>query len=619
MRRILLAFVLAFCSVHADAQFLSGQVLTATALNSALAAKVASSSLSASTGAGLVGFAQSGTGAVTRTLLSKAQDTVNVLDFGGDPTAATDSTNAFLNAAASLGSNGGTVRFKGWYLINSAMTIPDNVMLVGDGINGAASAYTPFTSAAFPSALVLNPSGGLTLGNRNGVSNALLINQILAPGGSYALPFANATVATNALAAFSGTAITQGSHAVDERMDNLMIVGFNQCVNLNTGSTNSRPFLSHIYGDCTNGIAVSNVADIGRVEDAHFYPFTTGNQTWSTAALLLRGGTAYYTGVNSTWMKWQDAFEYGWAIGHQVSGSADIRCIACGADSPTGTAQSNIGFQYTGGVYNAYCIGCTATGQGASGFQINVTPTNNASSVTLISPVSHGNNSASGYVDVQQGGYSIVGGFFADNSSTGQIQIESGAGNGSVIGSIFANGGTAPIYGNATALTKLQFSGNTFQNTTAYAGNLSATNFASPSGVSVSSGGAVLLANRPAAQNGIVRYQTAGSDRWWAGVNNSAESGSNAGSNYIVQRYSDAGSVIDSPLTIVRSTGVVQLSDGVSLPQLTVATLPTCNASYKGVLAAVSDATSPTYNATLTGGGSVSVPVYCNGSSWTSH
>lgn len=51
----------------------------------------------------------------------------------------------------------------------------------------------------------------------------------------------------------------------------------------------------------------------------------------------------------------------------------------------------------------------------------------------------------------------------------------------------------------------------------------------------------------------------------------------------------------------------------------TVATLPTCNATLKGSLASVTDATAPTYNAALTGGGAVSIPVYCNGSAWTAH
>jgi hypothetical protein len=57
----------------------------------------------------------------------------------------------------------------------------------------------------------------------------------------------------------------------------------------------------------------------------------------------------------------------------------------------------------------------------------------------------------------------------------------------------------------------------------------------------------------------------------------------------------------------------------VLLKNYTVATLPTCTAALKYALAAVSDATAPTYNASLTGGGAIAVPVMCDGSAWKSH
>lgn len=60
-------------------------------------------------------------------------------------------------------------------------------------------------------------------------------------------------------------------------------------------------------------------------------------------------------------------------------------------------------------------------------------------------------------------------------------------------------------------------------------------------------------------------------------------------------------------------SGVVQLQ------LLTVATLPTCNGTTTHSMASVSDATAPTYNAALTGGGAVQIPVYCNGTAWTAH
>jgi hypothetical protein len=59
---------------------------------------------------------------------------------------------------------------------------------------------------------------------------------------------------------------------------------------------------------------------------------------------------------------------------------------------------------------------------------------------------------------------------------------------------------------------------------------------------------------------------------------------------------------------------------GVSLAGSTVASLPTCNSASKGSMRYVTDAAAaPTYNAAVSGGGSVVIPVFCNGTQWTNH
>ena len=52
---------------------------------------------------------------------------------------------------------------------------------------------------------------------------------------------------------------------------------------------------------------------------------------------------------------------------------------------------------------------------------------------------------------------------------------------------------------------------------------------------------------------------------------------------------------------------------------LTVETLPACTSGTFGQWYVVSDATSPTYNAAPTGGGTVFVPVLCMNDAWTTH
>lgn len=76
--------------------------------------------------------------------------------------------------------------------------------------------------------------------------------------------------------------------------------------------------------------------------------------------------------------------------------------------------------------------------------------------------------------------------------------------------------------------------------------------------------------------------------------------------------------------TALTVTGVsgslgITATQPVGHPGFTVATLPTCNATLKGGMAYVTDATAPTYNAALTGGSNVIVPVFCNGTAWSSH
>ncbi|VWC95888.1 hypothetical protein BCO18175_03702 [Burkholderia contaminans] len=76
----------------------------------------------------------------------------------------------------------------------------------------------------------------------------------------------------------------------------------------------------------------------------------------------------------------------------------------------------------------------------------------------------------------------------------------------------------------------------------------------SPSGVAgVQIGGS-------AGQYKVLTFATGPQPRWQLLTDNSPESGSNAGANIAFSRYADNGAWIDSPLTITRSSGVVQFS-----------------------------------------------------------
>jgi hypothetical protein len=53
--------------------------------------------------------------------------------------------------------------------------------------------------------------------------------------------------------------------------------------------------------------------------------------------------------------------------------------------------------------------------------------------------------------------------------------------------------------------------------------------------------------------------------RWGLYSNNVAESGSNAGSNFVFRRYSDAGTLLGTPISITRSTGQTTIAEGLTL------------------------------------------------------
>jgi len=75
-----------------------------------------------------------------------------------------------------------------------------------------------------------------------------------------------------------------------------------------------------------------------------------------------------------------------------------------------------------------------------------------------------------------------------------------------------------------------------------------------------------------AGQNRLISYRTGALQRFGLYVNNTAESGANAGSNFAIRAYSDAGTLLSTPLFIQRSTGNVGMGTTAPYSTLTVGT-----------------------------------------------
>lgn len=74
-----------------------------------------------------------------------------------------------------------------------------------------------------------------------------------------------------------------------------------------------------------------------------------------------------------------------------------------------------------------------------------------------------------------------------------------------------------------------------------------------------------LIRDGAAATARTINFRTAGSPRFDMGVSNTAESGSNAGSDWILNRYSDGGGLLDQPLQVPRATGDVVITNKLNL------------------------------------------------------
>jgi len=86
--------------------------------------------------------------------------------------------------------------------------------------------------------------------------------------------------------------------------------------------------------------------------------------------------------------------------------------------------------------------------------------------------------------------------------------------------------------------------------------------------LTISSNLPTLLINKQitSGQTAGINGRVAGSDRWIVVLGDSAsESGGNSGSNFTIQRCNDAGVVMDNPLSITRSNGIVAVNSLYSL------------------------------------------------------
>lgn len=142
------------------------------------------SDLASSTGASLVGFLQSGVGAVARTVQAKLSETVSVKDFGAVGDGVTDDSAAFIAALAAsdcvTGVSGDT------YFIDNTVTVVSDKQLIANGaaIKGASgeTAFLVTGDNVLVDGWLVDANGGLYTfrneGDRNTFSNNVFTNNV---------------------------------------------------------------------------------------------------------------------------------------------------------------------------------------------------------------------------------------------------------------------------------------------------------------------------------------------------------------------------------------------------------------------------------------------------------
>lgn len=119
-------------------------------------------------------------------------------------------------------------------------------------------------------------------------------------------------------------------------------------------------------------------------------------------------------------------------------------------------------------------------------------------------------------------------------------------------------------------------------------------------GITITSGGLEITLNPPSVQNRVIAYETSGSVRWKLIANNAAETGANVGSDWSIDRYSDGGAYLDSPIRVTRSSGMVTIADGLTV-NAGAATMPHLVGNSSTPAVALGAAAGSGASATITG------------------
>ena len=132
-----------------------------------------------------------------------------------------------------------------------------------------------------------------------------------------------------------------------------------------------------------------------------------------------------------------------------------------------------------------------------------------------------------------------------------------------VVGTTLSGNGTVSLPGfSFTADTDSGFYRIGANNVGLALGGVKIWDYTTSSATLTASGPSVAINASAAGTNAIVSFQVGALSRWFLIKENTAEAGANAGSDFGIYAYDDAGSFLSTPIAITRSSGLITLGKG---------------------------------------------------------
>lgn len=225
-----------------------------------------STNLALPSGSSVVGFQQSGTGAVSQTVQQKLREKpVSVKDFGAVGDGIADDTQAFLNAISAAGPGRDVYVPRGVYKITMQLSLQKAQRLIGDG------GYTAFKTGLYAQITTINtyvgkgatttPTVMLDLGS--GVSSICFnYPEQAAPTDAAPVQFSWAISTKTGLGYFTD----------DVSITDVMFVNAYMGINIDGAG---RALIEDVAGDCiAEGLRFDNIYDVPRIRNVHIWTYT---------------------------------------------------------------------------------------------------------------------------------------------------------------------------------------------------------------------------------------------------------------------------------------------------------------------------------------------------------